>query len=61
MLYPVPGGPSLAQLGATLQSLATTQNIVAMSMTVWDFKQDADKKTEQACLQLLQSLIGGEQ
>jgi arginase len=60
MLYPVPGGPSLEQLGATLKSLVAMQNIVAVSVTVWDFKQDADKKTEQACMQLLHELIGDE-
>jgi arginase len=57
MLYPAPRGPSLAQLRAALQSLAQTQNLVAVSMTVWDFAQDADKKTERACMQLLEALI----
>jgi len=57
MLYPAPHGPSLAQLRAVLQSLAQTCNIVAVSMTVWDFAQDVDKKTERACRQLLEALI----
>jgi len=57
MLYPSPRGPSLAQLRAVLQSLAQTRNIVAVSMTVWDFAQDADKKTERACMPLLEALI----
>jgi len=60
MLYPAPRGPSLAQLGAALQSLAQTRNIIAVSMTVWDFKQDVDKRTEQVCMQLLHALIGDE-
>jgi len=59
MLYPAPRGPSLAQLRTALQSLAQTRNIVAVSMTVWDFAQDVDKKTERACMPLLQVLIDG--
>jgi len=59
MLYPTPRGPSLAQLRVALQSLAQTRNIVAVSMTVWDFAQDVDKKTERACMPLLQVLIDG--
>jgi len=58
MLYPTPHGPSLAQLRVAVQALAQNRNIVAVSMTVWDFAQDADKKTEHACMQLLHDLIG---
>lgn len=57
MLYPVPNGPSLAKLSSVLQALAQTRKLVAVSMTVWDFAQDHNKKTEQACMQLLQALL----
>jgi len=57
MLYPAPHGPSLMKLRAALQALTQTRNIVAVSMTTWDFAQDVDKKTEQACMQLLEALI----
>ena len=57
MLYPAPHGPSLAKLRAVLQSLAQTRNLVAVSMTMWDFVQDVDKSTERACMQLLEALI----
>ena len=58
MLYSAPRGPSLAKLRAMLQALAQTQNLVAVSITVWDFAQDVEKKTERACMQLLEALIG---
>lgn len=56
--YPAPGGPSLPEACAVMESLAGTGRVVAVSMTVWDFGQDADRRTEQACSRLLQSLVG---
>ena len=57
MLYCAPHGPSLKKLCTVLQTLAQTRSIVAVSMTVWDFAQDVDKKTEKSCMQLLGALI----
>ncbi len=57
MLYRAPNGPSLKKLCTVLQTLAQTRNIVAVSMTVWDFAQDVDKKTAKSCMELLGALI----
>ena len=57
MLYRAPHGPSLKKLCTVLQTLAQTRSIVAVSMTVWDFAQDVDKKTEKSCMELLGALI----
>ena len=57
MLYPAPHGSSLKKLCTVLQTLTQTRNIVAVSMTAWDFAQDVDKKTEKSCMQLLGALI----
>lgn len=57
VLYRAPHGPSLKKLCTVLQTLAQIRNIVAVSMTVWDFAQDVDKKTEKSCMQLLEAVI----
>ncbi|HEV8578485.1 MAG TPA: arginase family protein [Thermoanaerobaculia bacterium] len=57
-LYPTAGGPSLAEACAVMESLAATGQVAAVSMTVWDFGQDGDGRTERACTQLLQALVG---
>ena len=56
--YPAPGGPSVTEACAVLEAIAGTGRVVAVSMTVWDFEHDTDRKTEHACMQLLESLIG---
>lgn len=58
MLYPTAGGPSLAEACAVMESLAATGRVAAVSVTVWDFGQDADGRTEEACTRLLESLVG---
>lgn len=58
MRYPVKGGPSLNALRKTVRQLANTGRVVGVSMTLWDFEQDADRRTERASLALLKTALG---
>jgi arginase len=58
MGYRAEGGPSSAELQTLFRSLAQTGRVVAVSMTTWNFKLDADGRTQAACMGLLHSLIG---
>jgi arginase len=58
MMFPAAGGPSLAEARAVMESLAATGRVAAVSMTVWDFGQDVDGRTERVCTRLLESLVG---
>lgn len=58
MRYPVKGGPTLNMLRKTVQQLANTGRVVGVSMTLWDFEQDADQCTERASLALLKAALG---
>ena len=58
MMYPVPGGPSVADLRRMAQALHRTRAVVAVSMTVWDFGRDLDGQTGRSCLSVLDALGG---
>jgi arginase len=59
MLYPAAGGPRLAGALALAAGLARTNRVAAVSVTAWDVERDADRTTELACLQVLDSLVSG--
>lgn len=58
MKYPVKGGPPLNVLREVVARLANTGRVVGVSMTLWDFEQDADRRTEHASMALLKAAIG---
>ncbi len=58
MKYPVKGGPTLNTLREMVKRLANTGRVVSVSMTLWDFEQDADRRTEHASMALLKAAIG---
>jgi arginase len=58
MRYPVKGGPTLNALRETVARLAHTGRVIGVSMTLWDFEQDADKRTERASMALLEAALG---
>jgi arginase len=58
MKYPVKGGPKLNTLREMVERLANTGRVVGVSMTLWDFEQDADRRTERASMALLKAAIG---
>lgn len=60
MLYPAPGGPRLAELGALGRHLTGSAAPVSVSVTTWDFERDTGRRTERACLEALGLLLGGE-
>ena len=57
MSYRASGGPSSADLQAIFRSLAQTRNIVAVSMTTWTPRLDAEERSQSVCMDLLHSLI----
>jgi arginase len=57
MAYPTAGGPRLPELEAMAGWLAMTARPVSVSVTTWAFEQDADRRTEQACLRVLRALL----
>jgi arginase len=57
MRYPVPGGLSLDECRRLMRGLGSTGRVAAVSMTVWETQADADRRTEQACLAALASLV----
>lgn len=58
MRFRVRGGPPADDLRVILRSLAQTGRLSAVSMTTWDFGQDADGRTRAVCMELLQALVG---
>ena len=57
MLYQVPNGPSLSSMLDLAQSLAHTDRVVAVSMTAWTVGEDVDKRSEKACMSVLDALL----
>lgn len=55
-LYPVPGGPSAAEVSRALAHLRDTRDVVAVSMTSWSPALDADGAAAEYCLGLLDTL-----
>ena len=58
MLYPTPGGPSLAEFRDVAERLAATGRVIAVSMTVWNLGADLDGGTGRVCRAALASLVG---
>jgi arginase len=54
--YPVPGGPSAADVSRALAHLRDTRDVVAVSMTSWSPAKDADGHAADYCLGLLDML-----
>jgi len=57
MSYATPGGPTAAELQGIFRTLARSGQIVAVSMTAWNFSLDQDGRTQKVCMELLRSLI----
>jgi arginase len=55
--YPTPGGPSLKEMCEIARALAMTRQIIAVSVTVWDFEKENSKETEWACMQVVSALV----
>jgi arginase len=60
VLYPVPGGPRAAALVELGRRLAAVSAPVSVSMTTWVFDRDADGRTAEACLAVLDGQTGKE-
>lgn len=58
MSYPAKGGPSAAEVGAFLRALAQTKNLVAISVTTWTPRFDADGRSQEICMRLVGDLLG---
>jgi len=58
VLYPVPGGPSVAALEVLGHHLAPLASPVSISLTTWAFERDPDRRTATACLRALSGLLG---
>ena len=57
MNYRTQGGPSSADLLAIFRALAQTGRIVAVSLSTWNPKLDADGRSQAVCMSLLHALI----
>ena len=55
--YHVQRGPSAADMAAFFQALRPF-NVVAVSVSAWHEEKDGDNQTAQACLEILNSLLG---
>jgi len=58
MLYTALGGARLDATHRVAERLAATGRVVAASLTVWQMSEDADRRTERACLSTLGRLVG---
>lgn len=56
--YPVPGGPSSADMCTIFTYLAGSGQVVAVSMSAWNPDLDEDGRTEAACMACLNALLG---
>jgi len=54
--YPVSGGPRLAELEAALRRLVRAARPVSISMTTWMVDDDPDGRSQQAAMQLLDTM-----
>jgi arginase family enzyme len=55
-LYPVKGGPSVSAMCDVARRIRDTDRVAAVSMTVWALNRDEDRRTEKACLSVLDAL-----
>jgi arginase len=58
--YPAPGGPSSSVLEAVLDRLARSGQVVAVSLSSWNPRLDKDGGSQEVCMSLLETLVGGE-
>lgn len=58
MMYRTAGGPSMEAVRSMAQSLVQREQVVAVSMTVWDMEQDTNTQTQAACMSVLKALTG---
>jgi arginase len=58
--YPAPGGPSSLVLEAVLGRLARSGQVVAVSLSSWNPRLDKDGGSQEVCMSLLETLVGGE-
>lgn len=57
VIYPVPGGPSLATVGAALRRLAETGRVAAVSLSAWAPGLDKDGASRRQSMHLLNEVI----
>jgi len=57
MSYATSGGPTAAELQTIFRTLARSAQIVAVSMTAWNFALDKDGRSQAVCMELLRALI----
>lgn len=57
MLYPVSGGPTVATMTDVARRIRATDRLAAVSVTVWALDRDHDRRTERACLSVLDALV----
>jgi len=57
VLYPAPGGLAAAELAGIFGRLAARTQIAAVTLSTWNPKLDADGRTREVCLDLLQALL----
>lgn len=55
--YPVPGGPSAAQVTTVMKHLGATGQVVAASLSSWTPRLDTDGKTREKCLTAFDALL----
>ena len=58
MDYPVPGGPSAELVGAFLERLSSSGQLVAVSISAWNPAKDSDAQTERLVMSLLGPFLG---
>ncbi len=61
MLYPVKGGPSVAAMTDVARRMYETGRLAAVSVTAWAIARDHDRRTERACLGVLDALVGADE
>jgi len=55
--YPVPGGPSSDELKKVFAHLATSGQVVAVSMTCWTPRLDKDGRSADVCMSTIEALF----
>jgi arginase len=58
--YPAPGGPSSSVLEVVLGRLAGSGQVVAVSLSSWNPRLDKGGRSQEVCMSLLETLVGGE-
>jgi len=58
MNYPAPGGPTFSELQAVFARLARSGRVVAVSMSTWNPALDADGRSREKCMALMEMLVG---